>query len=353
MSHADSGAVRFYIQGRLVEWGPCVRRKLAQAESAQHQALLTSLLPQPADANDNGVDLTDTRRGGRAVSLTARWLMRTDQGRQHLGAALAEMRCGAQRRRAMQTIAGVYPCRALLHRWGRATSPQCLLCDGAPDTVAHAQCWCPTTKCARIAANHAIAARILHFLQTSNIGRWQFHPELAVGSLRAVYVPLDLHDAWNRMVDELDEIGMDIDQTGDDDVPALARLRPDIWAVSWCKRQVLLLELTRASDWRQDWANTTDSQKIQRYARLQSRMQGLLPHGWTVDTIPLTVGIRGSLPVPAWRATLERFGITSRITQERFFRDLTRQALEELDRMYGVRSEALHQKHASLDARRS
>jgi hypothetical protein len=155
------------------------------------------------------------------------------------------------------------------------------------------------------------------------------------------------------MVDELDEAGMDIDQTEDNDVPALARLRPDIWAVSWCKRKVLILELTRASDWRQEWAHTTDSQKIQRYARLQSRMQGLLPQGWTVDTVPLTVGIRGSLPVPAWRGTLERFGITSRICQERFFRDLTRQALEELDRMYGVRSEALRQKHASLDARRS
>lgn len=351
MSHADSGAVRFYIQGRLVEWGPCVRRILAQTESAQYQALLTSILPQPADAHDNGADLTDTRRGGRAVSLTAKWLMRPDQGRKYIGEVLADLRCGARRRRVMQTIAGVYPCRALLHRWGKAPSPICLLCDRDIDTVAHAQCWCPNLKSARIAAHHAIASRILHFLQTSNVGGWQFHPELAVGSLRAIDTPIDLHDAWNRMVDELEEIEEDL--TGGDAAPALARLRPDIWAVSWCKKQVLLLELTRANDWRQDWAETTDTYKIQRYARLQTRMQELLPRGWMVETVPLTVGIRGSLPVPAWRVTLERLGIASQITQEHFLRDLTRQALEELDRMYGVRSEALRQLHTSLDARRS
>jgi hypothetical protein len=220
--------------------------------------------------------------------------------------------------------------------------------------VAHTQAWCPALKCARIAAHHAIAARILQFLQTNNIGGWHFHAELAVGSLRAIDVPQDLYDAWNRMIDELDSEEMDADGvlTRDEDGPALARLRPDIWAVSWCKRQVLLLELTRANDWRQDWSSTTDSTKIQRYARLRTRMQDLLPQGWVVETIPLNVGIRGSLPVPAWRETLVRLGITSQITQEHFLRDLTRQTLEELDRMYGVRSEALRQQQTSLDARR-
>ena len=76
-----------------------------------------------------------------------------------------------------------------------------------------------------------------------------------MSSLRALDVPIDMHDSWNRMVDELDEM-----ETDDDDQPGvLTRLRPDAWAVSWGKRQVLLLELTRAHDWRQDWASVTDT----------------------------------------------------------------------------------------------
>jgi len=72
-----------------------------------------------------------------------------------------------------------------------------------------------------------------------------------------------------------------------------------------------------------------------------------------VETVPLTIGVRGSIQKPTWRRILDRFGIETRDTQERFFHDLTRQALEELDRMYGVRSEALRQLHAGPDARRS
>jgi FixJ family two-component response regulator len=190
---------------------------------------------------------------------------------------------------------------------------------------------------------------IIQALQAHNVARWQFHPELAVSSLRALDVPIDMHDSWNRMVDELDEMEMD-----DDDLTGvLARLRPDAWAISWGKRQVLLLELTRAHDWRQDWASTTDTFKVQRYARLQTRMQALLPWGWVVETVPLTIGVRGSIHEPTWRRILDRFGIETRDTQERFFHDLTRQTLEELDRMYGVRSEALRQLHAGPDARRS
>ena len=342
LSHTDSETVRFYVRGRLTEWGTGVRKALAQSAASQYHSHLTSL-----------AQLQEDRGGGGAVSLTAQWLLRPDQGRQYLGEALAEMRTGATKRRVMQTIAGVFPCRALLHRWGRAPSPQCLLCNGATETVAHSQCWCTALKNARIAAHHAIAGRILDMLKTHSVDRWQFHPELAVSSLRAIDVPLDLLDPWNRMVDELDEMDIDDDPTGDENSQVLTRLRPDVWAISWSQRQVLLLELTRAHDWRQDWASTTDTFKLQRYALLRQRMQDLLPRGWVVETVPLTVGIRGSLHEPTWRGILGRFGIAAQITQKHFLRNLTRQALEELDNMYGVRSEALRRLQTGPDAQRS
>ena len=49
-----------------------------------------------------------------------------------------------------------------------------------------------------------------------------------------------------------------------------------------------------------DWASTTDAFKVQQYARLQTRMQDLLPQRWVVETVPLTVVIRGVLHEPTW-----------------------------------------------------
>ena len=70
-------------------------------------------------------------------------------------------------------------------------------------------------------------------------------------------------------------------------------------------------------------------------------MLTLLPRGWAVEVISLIVGMRGSFHEPCWLEILQRFGISSQGAQSRFLQELTRQALEELDRMYGVRSEAL------------
>ena len=102
-----------------------------------------------------------------------------------------------------------------------------------------------------------------------------------------------------------------------------------------------MLELTRAHDWRQEWFEITDDAKTLRYKRMQERVLNLLPQGWEVETIPLTVGIRGSIHKPNWPKILDRFGISARKDQEQFLLEITRQMLEELDRMYGVRSEAL------------
>ena len=108
-------------------------------------------------------------------------------------------------------------------------------------------------------------------------------------------------------------------------------------------RQILLLELTRSHDWHQEWSRATDESKIGRYACLREKMQGLLPTGWRVETVPLTVGTRGSLQVSIWVRLLEKIGISARATQVRFLQDLTWQMLEELDKLYGVRSAALQQ----------
>ena len=61
---------------------------------------------------------------------------------------------------------------------------------------------------------------------------------------------------------------------------------------------MLLLELTCAHDWRQDWASTTDAFRVQRYPRLQTLMQALLRPRWVVETVPLTVGLEARSTSP-------------------------------------------------------
>ena len=88
--------------------------------------------------------------------------------------------------------------------------------------------------------------------QAHSQGRWQFHIEVAVSSLRAIPVPLDLYDVWNRLIDDLEEPDSITARQQEEHLQDLLLLRPNAWAISWGTWQVLLLELTRAYDWQQD-----------------------------------------------------------------------------------------------------
>jgi hypothetical protein len=99
----------------------------------------------------------------------------------------------------MQTVAGLFPCQALLHRWAKAPSPQCLLCGGDTETVAHVQCWRPALKEARIA---------YIYIYVYIGGTYRSAPTRRPLRLRQRHVhtlsrPLDMLDPWNRMEDEL------------------------------------------------------------------------------------------------------------------------------------------------------
>ena len=82
-------------------------------------------------------------------------------------------------------------------------------------------------KEARIAAHHALAEMIFRAFQAHSVGWRQFHIETAVSSLRAIPVPLDLYDMWNRLVDDLEEPDSDTDRFEEEHPEDLSRLRPD------------------------------------------------------------------------------------------------------------------------------
>jgi hypothetical protein len=100
------------------------------------------------------------RRGGLApqwaptLPVTASWLLRPNQGQSTLGKVLGEMKISTAKKQVLQSMAGAFPCNAVLQksRWGIVPSAACALCGHPAETQSHIQCLCPALKEARIRA---------------------------------------------------------------------------------------------------------------------------------------------------------------------------------------------------------
>jgi len=144
----------------------------------------------------------------------------------------------------LQTIAGVFPGRALLHKWGRVDSPQCPLCGALSESQCHIQCVCPRLERARTAAHHLIARCLWSEIELRQRGsRHDFTivPEAQVDSIRD-FAPIHLGSSWDRLWASFFDpaVAPLVSPRAD-----LGRLRPDAVAIRWDKRHLYLLEVTR------------------------------------------------------------------------------------------------------------
>jgi hypothetical protein len=105
----------------------------------------------------------------------------------------------------------------------------------------------------------------------------------------------------------------------------------------------LILEFTRCNDYRPDWRESTEEYKSERYRLLLDKMAASLPHGWTVETVCLTIGIRGSYAESQWSASLSALGISPAGVSS-LMATLVSLCLAELNELYSVRSTALWQR---------
>ena len=146
-----------------------------------------------------------------------------------------------------------------------------------------------------------------------------------------VQVLLDLCYMWQMLCDSL---------TDDPSTASFARHRPDALAFNFVKRQLLILEFTRASDKRENWSETTDAQKRERYTPLCSWLKRNLPSQWTVDILTLSLGVRGSFNPLTWHSNLARLGIPETASRT-LMQELTMTALTECDALFAARRVAL------------
>jgi hypothetical protein len=116
----DPEAVYFNLKGTWVEWDTraSVREDLVQRAAGQYVASV--LQPKQGRA---GAETSPP-----SLPLTASWLLRLDQGRNTLGRVLGEMKISTAKKQVLQSIAGAFSCKSVLHKWGVVPSAACALC---------------------------------------------------------------------------------------------------------------------------------------------------------------------------------------------------------------------------------
>ncbi|NBO64558.1 MAG: hypothetical protein EBU88_06900 [Acidobacteria bacterium] len=335
----DPHTVYFYLQDRPIVWGSRLRSHLSRVAAAKdYERFLQQKVsrdPNPADA-----DLA-LLSPPRLMNWCETWMARQGMGRALIGAALESMETDSRKRRVLQTLANMFPGRALLHKWNRVDSPTCSLCNSGRETVCHIQCQCSRLEAARTAAHHQVARclwSVISKWQRGNKDDFTIADEVEIRNIRDLAPPRcgQTWDAlWARFFQD------PVSAPPHPPLADLARLRPDAVAIRWDKRCMYLLEVTRPYDSRPDFAARSDRLKVLRYQPVIDRFEEV-GRGWKALVIPLTVGIRGSLDQGAWSDHLASLDIAPREVP-RVLHAAVRIALAALDTVYDARQSKLQE----------
>jgi hypothetical protein len=153
---------------------------------------------------------------------------------------LGELKISTAKKQVLQSIAGAFPCNAVLHKWGKVSSAGCTLCGHPAETQSHIQCLCPALKEARIRAHYSMTQMLWKGTKDSTRG-WTIVTEQTVAGLQGPGLPQQEEqiDAWQRAWDEVDDMHLEGEEEVQADTEMAAkRKRPDAWAVSWEKRHL-------------------------------------------------------------------------------------------------------------------
>jgi ribonuclease HI len=288
--------------------------------------------------------------------FTELFLRRPHNSRDLLGACLADsLFPDGAKKRLIQSVSLQFPCRALLHQWGKEDSPNCPFCNER-ESLGHIQCRCKSLEKPRIAAHHMIWREILLQLFGLSGDEWDdhkwvipsavsadSHKELTVrqiiqhfgfftsdavledkilaffaqratlalshvGHLQDPTDPTSLALDAESHADFLTRLRFSThvltdnrvqwlsDQELQTSVSVFLDLRPDGFALHQKSRRVAILEFTRAMDSSADWETKKDAEKPARYAPVLDFFNALPENrGWTLLQFNFTDGVRGSI----------------------------------------------------------
>jgi len=288
--------------------------------------------------------------------FTESFLRRPHSSRDLLGACLADSSFpDGAKKRLIQSVSLQFPCRALLHQWGKEDSPNCPHCNER-ESLGHIQSRCKILEQPRITAHHMIWREILlqlfslsgdegdehkwvipsavsadshkeltvrqiiqHFgffasdaaLEDKILTFFTQRATLALAKVRHLRDPTDptslaldteshadflaqLRFSTHTLTDN--QVRRLSDQELQTSLSAFLDLRPDGFAVHQKSKRVAILEFTRAMDSSVDWEEKKDAEKRARYAPVLDFFNSLSENlGWKLMQFNFTVGVRGSI----------------------------------------------------------
>jgi hypothetical protein len=122
-------------------------------------------------------------------------------------------------------------------------------------------------------------------------------------------------------------------------VASFLNRKPDGLAIRQHRRQIALLEFTRATDQDEEYQSRKEEEKDERYRLHRDFIQSILeklsgnltdgqPESWRVQQINFIVGVRGHLHTKSFQQRLRTLGVSSLKSQEKIRKAVVRRALE-------------------------
>jgi ribonuclease HI len=233
-----------------------------------------------------------------ATAACTHSIIRTERGRQHLGAVYLGVEDGIsdwERRAFMQARAACYPSNANLHMWGMRKSPACDLCGGQRETLGHIQTTCTILGEAGVyhRAHDMVAEAILTAIQTEN---------------------KDVRVSREQTLGK---------RLGGGCPPELRRQKPDAfleWEVPQGRKRIWLVDFQRGGmDFDRD-ENWRAEYKHNKYHLAVCAVRDGEEEATEVEAAMFVIGVLGSFREREWHPQLEKMGM-SRAGVERVCRE--------------------------------
>ena len=186
-----------------------------------------------------------------------------------------------------KAMTGIYPVQVYLHRIGVAKSSQCPHCSNtAIETLAHFACVCPAFREARTAAHNQVRSVLAISLKDALSEDWEVFEEtpLAATSLKLQQVPIE---AVQQALQDSNDTEADLGNVD------LSRWQPDFILVSWKRKRIAVVDLTRPSDMLSAQLEEAYRSKKRKYGPVRSALHHYIREGWTIEILPWVIGIRG------------------------------------------------------------
>ena len=230
-------------------------------------------------------------------TIFARDLVQTEDG--STVASIISKQKDSEIRCWMQAMTGTYPVAAYLKRIGKVPTNECQFCSSQQkETFTHFMSICPRFHDARVAAHNQIRECLSEALRKVLPKGWVLHEETPMSrtGLRLNPVPTVLVQNSGRPVQESDIAAGSMH---------LGRWQPDLLLVSYTRRKIAILDVSRPSDIWRERLRTAHQDKLHTYEPLCQALSNYADSNWEIRILPWVVGTRGLVQQCALASALE------------------------------------------------